>query len=79
MHLNTNNSKILELSLDYALVYVLVSVIAAVEQQSQHVVVPEAVMKGSGEHRVVDHSEITVHLSSVGKQQLHQLIPRLGG
>lgn len=55
------------------------SLIAAVEQQSQHVVVSEAVVEGSGERSVVDHSEITVHLGSVGQQQLHQLIPRHGG
>lgn len=54
---------------------VLVSVISVVEQQSQHGGVSDAILQGSGEHGVANHSKITVYLSPARQQQLHQLIP----
>lgn len=55
-----------------------VSVISTVEQQSQHVEVPQAVLQGRGEPCVADHTEVTIHVCSVGNQQLHQIIPGKG-
>lgn len=51
------------------------SLISTVEQQSHHDLISQAVLQGCWEHSVTNHSEVTVHLCSIGQQQLHQLIP----
>lgn len=57
------------------LVDILASLISIIEQQPQHDRVPQAVLQGSGEQRVVYHLEVTIHLCPIGQQQLHKITP----
>lgn len=89
MHVNNNKIKderdsghhfgpLCQNSLFYTWIDILLSMISAVEQQSLHDTVPQAVLQCCGEQRVADHIEVTIHLCSVGQQQLHQVVPGNG-